>query len=115
MTTRGGVTAVAASDTPQVVRPTDKAQAIETVVLHIEKQFGKGAIMRLGEASRRMAVESIPTGSIGLDIALGVGGAPRGRVPEIFGPEAPGKTTPTQHIMPDVQRPVGVCAIFQGA
>ena len=112
MTTRGGVTAVAASDTPQVVRPADKAQAIETVVLHIEKQFGKGAIMRLGEASRRMAVESIPTGSIGLDIALGVGGAPRGRVLEIFGPEASGKTTLVQHIIAEAQRMGGVCAII---
>ena len=112
MTTRGGVTAVAASDTPQVVRPADKAQAIETVVLHIEKQFGKGAIMRLGEASRRMAVESIPTGSIGLDIALGVGGAPRGRVLEIFGPEASGKTTLVQHIIAEAQRTGGVCAMI---
>src|SRR5437763_4673703 len=112
MTTRGGVTAVAASATPQVVRPADKAQAIETVVLHIEKQFGKGAIMRLGEASRRMAVESIPTGSIGLDIALGVGGAPRGRVLEIFGPEASGKTTLVQHIIAEAQRSGGVCAII---
>ena len=76
---------MAASDKPQVVRPGDKAQAIDTVVLHIEKQFGKGAIMRLGEASRRMGVEIIPTGSIGLDIALGVGGAPRSRIVEIFG------------------------------
>ena len=63
---------MAASDKPQVVQPADKARAIETVVAHIEKQFGKGAIMRLGEASRRMAVETIPTGAIGLDIALGV-------------------------------------------
>src|SRR5712691_8133041 len=74
---------VAASDKPQVVQPADKARAIETVVAHIEKQFGKGAIMRLGEASRRMTVETIPTGSIGLDIALGVGGVPRGRIVEI--------------------------------
>src|SRR6266851_2386195 len=90
---------VAASDKPQVVQPADKARAIETVVAHIEKQFGKGAIMRLGEASRRMAVETIPTGAIGLDIALGVGGVPRGRVVEIFGPEASGKTTLVQHII----------------
>src|SRR5947209_10868630 len=112
MTTRGGVTAVAASDMPQVVRPADKAQAIETVVLHIEKQFGKGAIMRLGEASRRMAVESIPTGSIGLDIALGVGGVPRGRVLEIYGPESSGKTTLVQHIIAEAQRVGGTCAII---
>src|ERR1700704_3019866 len=71
-TTRRGVTAVAATDKPQVVQPADKARAIETIVAHIEKQFGKGAIMRLGEASRSMTVETIPTGSIVLDIGLGV-------------------------------------------
>jgi recombination protein RecA len=103
---------VAASDNSQVVRPADKAQAIETVVLSIEKQFGKGTIMRLGDASRRMAVESISTGAIGLDIALGVGGAPRGRVLEIFGPEASGKTTLVQHIIAEAQRTGGVCAII---
>jgi len=68
--------------------------------------------MRLGEASRRMAVETIPTGSIGLDIALGVGGVPRGRVVEIFGPEASGKTTLVQHIIAEAQRTGGVCAII---
>jgi hypothetical protein len=111
-TTRRGVSAVAASEKPQVVQPADKARAIETVVQHIEKQFGKGAIMRLGEASKRMAVETIPTGAIGLDIALGVGGVPRGRVVEIFGPEASGKTTLVQHIIAEAQRPGGVCAII---
>ena len=103
---------MAATDKPQVVQPADKARAIETVVAHIEKQFGKGAIMRLGEASRLMAVETIPTGAIGLDIALGVGGVPRGRVVEIFGPEASGKTTLVQHIIAEAQRPGGVCAII---
>jgi recombination protein RecA len=103
---------VAVSDKPQVVRPADKAQAIETVLVDIEKQFGKGAIMRLGEASKRMAVEIIPTGSIGLDIALGTGGVPRGRVVEIFGPEASGKTTLVQHIIAEAQRTGGGCAII---
>ena len=103
---------MAVTDKSQIVQPAEKAQAIDTVVLHIEKRFGKGAIMRLGEASRRMAVESIPTGSIGLDIALGVGGAPRGRVLEIFGPEASGKTTLVQHIIAEAQRTGGVCAII---
>ncbi len=103
---------MAASDKPQVVRPADKAQAIDNVLQQIERQFGKGAIMRLGEASRHMAVESIPTGSIGLDIALGVGGVPRGRVLEIFGPEASGKTTLVQHIIAQAQRTGGVCAII---
>jgi recombination protein RecA len=103
---------VAATEKPQVVRPADKARALESVVAHIEKQFGKGALMRLGEASRLMVVETIPTGSIGLDIALGVGGLPRGRVVEIFGPEASGKTTLVQHIIAEAQRTGGVCAII---
>src|SRR4051795_6083566 len=90
----------------------DKANAIENSIAQIEKQFGKGAIMKLGEASRRMVVETIPTGSIGLDIALGVGGVPRGRVLEIFGPEASGKTTLVQHIIAEAQRSGGVCAII---
>jgi recombination protein RecA len=90
----------------------DKRRAIENVVLQIEKQFGKGAIMKLGEAQQRMAVEAIPTGSIALDIALGVGGMPRGRVAEIFGPEASGKTTLVQHIIAEAQRTGGVCAII---
>src|ERR1044071_2747644 len=90
----------------------DKGKSIEAVVGNIEKQFGKGAIMRLGEASRRMAVESIPTGAIGLDIALGVGGIPRGRVVEIFGPESSGKTTLVQHVIAEAQKMGGVCAII---
>src|SRR4030088_142045 len=90
----------------------NKAKAIENVLAQIEKQFGKGAIMKLGEAQLRMAVDTIPTGSIGLDIALGVGGVPRGRVVEIFGPEASGKTTLVQHIIAEAQRTGGVCAII---
>ncbi len=90
----------------------DKSKAIENAVLQIEKAFGKGAIMKLGEAQYRMAVEAIPTGSIALDIALGAGGVPRGRVVEIFGPEASGKTTLVQHIMAEAQRMGGTCAII---
>src|SRR2546430_5434482 len=90
----------------------NKSRAIETAISQIEKQFGKGAIMKLGEASQRMAVEAIPTGSIALDIALGVGGVPRGRVVEIFGPEASGKTTLVQHIIAESQKMGGVCAII---
>src|SRR5205807_1380372 len=71
----------------------DKAKALENAIAHIEKQFGKGSIMKLGEAQQRMAVDTIPTGSIALDIALGVGGVHRGRVTEVFGPESSGKTT----------------------
>src|SRR5258708_34388715 len=101
--TRRGVIAVGASEKPQVVQPADKATAIETVVAHIEKQFGKGAIMRLGEASKRMAAETIPTGSIGLDLALGVGGAPRGPAGAILGPHASGKPTPVPHTTAQAQ------------
>src|SRR4051794_19331273 len=90
----------------------DKSKAIESVVAQIEKQFGKGAIMKMGEASQRMAVDTIPTGSIALDIALGVGGVPRGRVLEIFGPESSGKTTLVQHIIAEAQRVGGTCAII---
>jgi recombination protein RecA len=90
----------------------DKSKAIENAVLQIEKQFGKGAIMKLGEAQQRMAVEAIPTGSVALDIALGVGGIPRGRVLEVFGPESSGKTTLVQHIIAEAQHMGGVCAII---
>src|SRR5256886_4991596 len=90
----------------------DKAKAIENAISQIEKQFGKGAIVKLGEAQQRMAVDTIPTGSIALDIALGVGGVPRGRVVEVFGPEASGKTTLVQHVIAEAQRTGGVCAII---
>src|ERR1700736_5227100 len=90
----------------------DKAKAIENVISSIEKQFGKGSIMKLGEAQQRMAVDIIPTGSIALDIALGVGGVPRGRVTEVFGPEASGKITLVQHIIAEAQRMGGTCAII---
>src|SRR3989440_9611427 len=90
----------------------DKAKALENAIAQIEKQFGKGAIMKLGEAQQRMAVDAIPTGSIALDIALGVGGVPRGRVTEVFGPEASGKTTLVQHVIAEAQRLGGTCAII---
>jgi recombination protein RecA len=90
----------------------NKAKAIENAIAQIEKQFGKGAIMKLGEAQQRMAVDAIPTGSIALDIALGVGGVPRGRVVEVFGPESSGKTTLVQHVIAEAQHMGGVCAII---
>src|SRR5438093_10090892 len=77
----------------------------------IDKQYGKGSIMRLGE-SARLPVEAIPTGSIALDLALGVGGIPRGRVTEIYGPESSGKTTLVQHIMAEAQRMGGIAAFI---
>ena len=90
----------------------EKEKALELAIAGVEKAFGKGAVMRLGEASARMQVEAIPTGSIALDIALGVGGIPRGRVTEIFGPESAGKTTLVQHIVAEAQRQGGIAAII---
>jgi recombination protein RecA len=90
----------------------DRERAIDLAISQIERSFGKGSIMKLGEATARMSVEAIPTGSIGLDLALGVGGIPRGRVTEIFGPEASGKTTLVQHIIAEAQRQGGVAALI---
>ena len=82
----------------------ERLQALELAIGQIEKQFGRGAIMRLGEASANMAVEAIPTGSLALDIALGIGGVPRGRITEVFGPEMAGKSTLAQHVVAEAQR-----------
>ncbi|HIE11899.1 MAG TPA: recombinase RecA [Desulfotomaculum sp.] len=90
----------------------DRQKMLESTLLQIERQFGKGAIMRLGEATARYEVEAIPTGSIALDLALGVGGFPRGRVVEIFGPEASGKTTVALHAVAEAQREGGVAAFI---
>lgn len=87
----------------------DKQKALETALLQIEKQYGKGSIMRLGENSA-LNVESIPTGSIGLDAAIGVGGLPRGRIIEIYGPESSGKTTLALHVVAEAQKLGGECA-----
>lgn len=89
---------------------TEKEKALDIAISQIEKQFGKGSIMRLGEASAKIAVEVIPTGSLSLDLALGVGGIPRGRVSEIFGPEAAGKSTLCQHIIAEAQNAGGKAA-----
>ncbi len=90
----------------------DKEKAIDLAVSQIERQFGKGSIMKLGEVHARMVIDAIPTGSIALDIALGVGGIPRGRVVEIYGPESSGKTTIVQHIIAEAQRSGGVAALI---
>jgi len=90
----------------------EKEKALELAIASVEKAFGKGSIMRLGEATARLQVESIPTGSIALDLALGVGGVPRGRVIEIFGPESAGKTTLVQHIIAEAQRAGGMAAFI---
>ncbi len=87
-----------------------KAQALESAILQIEKQFGKGAIMKLGDDSAKVRMPIISTGSIELDLALGIGGIPRGRVTEIFGPESSGKTTLTLHVIAEAQRNGGIAA-----
>ncbi len=89
----------------------DKGRAVDAAILAIEKQFGSGSIMKLGSAQRQQ-VDTIPTGSIALDLALGVGGVPRGRIVEIFGPESSGKTTVCQHVIAEAQRKGGVAAFI---
>ena len=88
----------------------EKMRALEQAVKQIEKDFGKGSIMKLGEAAAKMNVEVIPSGALSLDVALGVGGVPRGRVVEIYGPESSGKTTVALHMIAEAQRLGGVAA-----
>jgi recombination protein RecA len=91
----------------------EKDKALSAAISQIDRKFGKGSIMRMGEAANhRMAIEAIPTGSIALDLALGVGGVPRGRVIEIYGPESSGKTTLAQHVIAEAQRLGGVAAFI---
>jgi len=90
----------------------DKLKALDMALSQIEKQFGKGAIMKLGEASARLSVETISTGSLALDLALGVGGVPRGRIIEVYGPESSGKTTVALHIIAEAQKTGGVAAFI---
>jgi recombination protein RecA len=94
----------------KIVSRTGRDAAIELAVTGIEKQFGKGSIMRLGADEKPPEVQVIPTGSLALDIALGVGGLPKGRVVEIYGPESSGKTTLTLHIIAEAQKRGGICA-----
>ena len=90
------------------IKPEDKQRALEVAIAQIEKQFGKGAVMKLGDSSARMNVEVIPTGSLSLDLALGVGGIPKGRIIEIYGPESSGKTTIALHMVAEVQKQGGI-------
>ncbi|HSV44159.1 MAG TPA: recombinase RecA, partial [Ramlibacter sp.] len=94
------------------INPADseKAKALQAALAQIEKQFGKGTIMRLGEGEALEDIQVVSTGSLGLDIALGVGGLPRGRVVEIYGPESSGKTTLTLQVIAEMQRQAGTCA-----
>ena len=91
--------------------PQQKQNSLDTVMAQIEKNFGKGAVMRLGD-DVRPPIEVIPTGAIALDIALGIGGLPRGRVVEIYGPESSGKTTVALHAVASAQRNGGIAAFI---
>ena len=96
-------------DTPTPA--SDKKRALDTAIAQIEREFGKGSIMRLGENSHIM-VEAVPTGSLSLDIALGIGGVPKGRIVEIYGPESSGKTTLALHIVAEAQKRGGEVAFI---
>ncbi len=87
----------------------EREKALEMAMGQIEKQFGKGAIMRMGE-NTHMQIEAISTGTLSLDLALGIGGLPRGRVVELFGPESSGKSTLAMHVVAEAQRNGGICA-----
>ena len=89
----------------------DKSKALDTALAQIEKQFGKGAVMRLGQEDA-LQVEAIPTGSLSLDLALGIGGLPRGRIVEIYGPESSGKTTLALHCIAEGQKNGGTAAFI---
>ncbi len=90
----------------------DKEKALEAALGQIERAFGKGSVMKLGQEGRAVDIDAVPTGSLGLDIALGVGGLPRGRVIEIYGPESSGKTTLALHVIAEVQKRGGVAAFI---
>ena len=90
----------------------EKLKTLDSALTQIEKKFGKGSVMKLGESLVDLNVEAIPTGSISLDIALGIGGIPRGRVIEVYGPESSGKTTVTLHMVAEVQKKGGIAAFI---
>jgi recombination protein RecA len=99
-------------DVPVKALNTEKAKALQAALAQIEKQFGKGTIMRLGDGEAIADIQVVSTGSLGLDIALGVGGLPRGRVIEIYGPESSGKTTLTLQVISEMQKQAGTCAFI---
>src|SRR5258708_8571448 len=91
----------------------DKQKALDAALGQIERAFGKGSIMKLGSREAATDAETVSTGSLGLDIALGIGGLPRGRVVEIYGPESSGKTTLALHVIPEAQRAGGTLALLR--
>lgn len=100
--------AAKAKDNKDEIKFEDKQKALDAALSQIEKQFGKGAVMKLGDDSAKMNVEVVPTGSLSLDIALGVGGVPKGRIIEVYGPESSGKTTVALHMVAEVQKRGGI-------
>ena len=88
--------------------------ALQGALTQIERQFGKGTVMRMGDEGAQVKVNAIPTGALSLDLALGIGGVPRGRIVEIFGPESSGKTTLLYHVLANAQRMGGICAFKIG-
>ncbi len=98
---------------PETNKPTQaRDAALQGALTQIERQFGKGAVMRMGDEGAQVRVDAIPTGALALDIALGIGGVPRGRIVEVFGPESSGKTTLIYHIIAEAQKLGGVCAFI---
>jgi recombination protein RecA len=102
---------MAANNRPSLERASDREKALDAALLQIERQFGKGSVMRLGDEAR-VPVEVIPTGSIALDVALGIGGLPRGRIVEIYGPESSGKTSLALHAVASAQKTGGIAAFI---
>ena len=90
----------------------NKLKALDAAIAHIEKQYGKGSVMKLGDPSAAMNVETVPTGALSLDLALGLGGLPKGRIIEIYGPESSGKTTVALHCVAEVQKAGGIAGFI---
>ncbi|MBD5087715.1 MAG: recombinase RecA [Clostridiales bacterium] len=95
-----------------MVKDTNKLKALESALVQIEKQYGKGSVMKLGDKGVNMQIETIPTGSLSLDLALGMGGVPRGRIIEVYGPESSGKTTVALHMVAEVQKRGGIAGFI---
>ena len=98
-------------DAPSDRAPSDRQKALDTALAQIERQFGKGSVIKMSDKQAQV-IEVIPTGSVALDIALGIGGLPRGRIVEIYGPESSGKTTLTLHAIANAQKLGGICAFI---
>lgn len=94
------------------VNPEDKLKALSAAILQIEKEYGKGSIMKLGESAKNMNVDAVPTGCLSLDLALGIGGLPKGRIIEVYGPESSGKTTVALHVVAEVQKSGGIAGFI---